>query len=98
MLYDVVLETKRGYGCAKVEALPPEEFGVNKNARRIEDATYCYHGPTGVTESDLIAQGYDKIKSRTSQASTAKRARKRRPATRARPRHRPTTSRRPTSL
>src|SRR5258708_1121970 len=58
--YDVTLVTKGTYGRAKCEAVPPEEFGIKKNARNLECATYIYHQPAGITVADLIAQGYDK--------------------------------------
>ncbi len=58
-LYDVTLSNKSTYACAKVEAVPPEEFGVSPMARSLKEATYCYHEPHGKTESDLIAMGFD---------------------------------------
>src|SRR5258708_32293521 len=58
--YDVTLVTKGTYGRAKCEAVPPEEFGIKKNARNLECATYIYHQPAGITVADLIEQGYDK--------------------------------------
>ncbi len=59
-LYDVTLVSTRKYGCAKLDPVPPEEFGISSSARMLKDADYCYHEPNNVTESDLIGQGYDK--------------------------------------
>ena len=59
-LHNVVLVNKRSYACAKVEPVPPEEFGIRKSAKNLRDATYVFHEPSGITESDLIAQGYDR--------------------------------------
>ena len=56
----LVLTSKRSYACAKIEPIPPEEFGIRKSAKNLRDATYVYHEPSGITESDLIAQGYDR--------------------------------------
>src|SRR3990167_6042058 len=52
-LHDVTVVTKRDYSCAKVEAVPPEEFGISRRARRIADADYCYH-EVERSEIDLI--------------------------------------------
>ena len=59
-LHNLVLTSKRSYACAKIEPIPPEEFGIRKSAKNLRDATYVYHEPSGITESDLIAQGYDR--------------------------------------
>ncbi len=58
--HTVVLTNKKSYACAKVEPVPPEEFGIRRTARTLKDATYVFHEPAGITEADLIAQGYDK--------------------------------------
>jgi hypothetical protein len=58
-LHDVTLVKRKDYGCAKAEAIPPEEFGISKRARSISQSHYCYHEPAGKTEADLIAQGFD---------------------------------------
>jgi hypothetical protein len=57
-LHDVTIETRRSYECAKVEAVPPEEFGIARNARSIADAGYVFHDVLRRQE-ELIAQGYD---------------------------------------
>ncbi len=63
--YDVELTLSKQYGCAKVYPVPPEEFGISKRARTLTDCAYCYHEPAGITESDLIRQGYDEFQVRS---------------------------------
>ena len=43
VLHDVTVQTTRTYHCAKVEGVPPEEFGIARHARSIRDADYCFH-------------------------------------------------------
>jgi hypothetical protein len=57
-LHDVTVETRRSSECARVEAVPPEEFGIARNARSIVDAGYVFHDVLKRQE-ELIAQGYD---------------------------------------
>jgi len=57
--HDVTLVRRKGYGCAKAVAVPPEEFGITKRARTIADSTYCFHELNTLTEQDLIEQGFD---------------------------------------
>jgi hypothetical protein len=58
--HDVTLVKRRGYGCAKVVNVPPEEFGVARRTRRLQETPYCFHEPGGgVPENELIADGYD---------------------------------------
>lgn len=59
--YSVVFKTKRKKGCVKIEPVPPEEFGVSRDARSpyAKDASFCYQR-TRKTYTDLIAEGYDK--------------------------------------
>lgn len=42
-----------------IEAVPPEEILVSRNARSIEEASYVAHRRI-LTTSDLVAMGYDK--------------------------------------
>jgi hypothetical protein len=58
MLHDVTVIKTKKYGCAKVMGVPPEEFGIERNARSIRDCNYCFHQPPNRTEAELIAQGY----------------------------------------
>jgi hypothetical protein len=57
-LHDVTVSCKRTHCCARVEPVPPEEFGISRRARNIRDADYCFHEVTR-TETELIAQGFD---------------------------------------
>lgn len=54
-----VLETKK-YSCARVLGIPPEEFGIERNARDIKTCNYTFHDVSTKTRADLIAEGYDK--------------------------------------
>lgn len=65
-LHDFTAVTKHYYKCAKVENVPPEEFGIARNAKTIRDAQYAYHETTK-TQAALIAQGYDEAQIRTLQ-------------------------------
>jgi hypothetical protein len=58
-LHDVTVETRRSYECARVEGVPPEEFGIARNARCIRDTDYCFHDVLK-SEARLIEQGYDR--------------------------------------
>jgi hypothetical protein len=58
-LHDVTIEIRRRRECARVEGVTPEEFGISRRARSIEDTDYCFHDVFR-TESQLIAQGYDR--------------------------------------
>lgn len=57
-LHDVTIAMKETYGHACCEPVPPEEFGITRNARSVKDAGYCFH-TVQRSESDLIEQGYD---------------------------------------
>jgi hypothetical protein len=57
--HDVKLLRTRKVARAKVVPVPPEEFGIDRNARTIADSTYCFHRVPNHTEGSLIAQGYD---------------------------------------
>jgi hypothetical protein len=59
LLHDVTVETRRSYQCARIEGVPPEEFGIARHARSIRDADYCFHDVLR-SEGKLIAQGYDR--------------------------------------
>src|SRR5499427_6704622 len=58
-LHDVAIEIRRRRECARVEGVTPEEFGISRRARSIKDTDYCFHDVFR-TESQLIAQGYDR--------------------------------------
>jgi len=58
-LHDVtVLQTKE-YAQARVLGVPPEEFGIERNARTIRDCNYCFHDIVTKTRAELVAEGYD---------------------------------------
>lgn len=60
MLHDVVVEQKKDYSCARIMAVPPEEFGVSRDCRgNIQEANYCYHKVVTRSVADLIHEGYD---------------------------------------
>ena len=58
MMYDVEIKRRINTGKVKIEALPPEEFLIDRRAKSIEDATFVGHR-TMKTVSDLVAMGYD---------------------------------------
>jgi hypothetical protein len=58
MLYDVEIKRRIKSGKVKIEALPPEEFLIDRRAKSIEGATFVGHR-TMKTVSDLVAMGYD---------------------------------------
>lgn len=55
---NVTVKRTRDTGRVRVEALPPEEFLIDRDAKTLEDATLVAHR-TLLTVSDLVAQGYD---------------------------------------
>jgi hypothetical protein len=59
MLHTVIVEKKKKYGSLQVEPVPPEEFGIARKAKSINDAAYCFH-ETWQSKSDLIIQGFNK--------------------------------------
>jgi hypothetical protein len=56
ILHDVTVETRSTYQCARVEGVPPEEFGISRHARCIRDADYCFHDVLR-SQARLIEQG-----------------------------------------
>src|SRR5882724_10165599 len=58
-VHDVTVQRRRTYASARVEGVPPEEFGIARHARSIRDADYCFHDVLK-SEAQLIAQGYDR--------------------------------------
>ena len=59
LLHDVTVQTRLAQECARVEGVPPEEFGITRHARSIRDADYCFHD-VFKSEAKLIEQGYDR--------------------------------------
>jgi hypothetical protein len=56
--HDFTVMHRKSYGCAKVEPVPPEEFGISRRARSVRDASYCFH-EVSRSQQDLIDEGYD---------------------------------------
>jgi hypothetical protein len=56
--HDFTVRHRKSYGCAKVEPVPPEEFGISRRARSVRDASYCFH-EVSKSQQDLIDAGYD---------------------------------------
>jgi len=59
LTHDVTIVTTRKFSQARVLGVPPEEFGIERGARSIRDANYCFHEVVTKTESQLIAEGFD---------------------------------------
>ncbi len=59
MLHDVECVRARSAAGVKIEPVPPEEFGISRNARSLRDCDYAFHKVL-LTPAKLIAQGYDK--------------------------------------
>lgn len=59
-LHDVTIVRRQKYACTRVEAVPPEEFGISRRAKlgAMQSTDYCYH-ETVKTEEELIANGFD---------------------------------------
>jgi len=58
MAYDLELKREITKGRIKCEALPPEEFLIDRRAKSIHDATIVAHRKMA-TVSELVAMGYD---------------------------------------
>jgi hypothetical protein len=57
-LLDATVTRRVDKGRVRVEAVPPEEFLIDREAKSLEDATIVAHRTT-LTVSDLVARGYD---------------------------------------
>jgi hypothetical protein len=49
-----VVTTKKGIK-SRVMGVPPEEFGIERNARDIKTCNYCFHEVNTKTEADVTA-------------------------------------------
>lgn len=58
MLHDVECRRSKDAANVKIEPVPPEEFGISRNARSIRDCDYAFHKVL-ITRAKLIAQGFD---------------------------------------
>jgi hypothetical protein len=56
--HDIVVVRAKTYAQAKVDPVPPEEFGISRMARSLRDCDYCFHKVI-VPINKLMAQGYD---------------------------------------
>lgn len=57
-LHDVTVVARKTCKLTRVEGVPPEEFGIARNARALQGAGYCFH-EVPRSEADLISQNYD---------------------------------------
>jgi hypothetical protein len=58
VLHDVTLVKTSTVGRARVDPVPPENFGVARGAKTIAESGYCFHEEPR-SEADLIAAGFD---------------------------------------
>jgi hypothetical protein len=56
--HDVTVVRKKTYSRVRVMGVPPEEFGIERQARTIKDCGYCFHRVKR-READLIDEGFD---------------------------------------
>src|SRR5262245_43638998 len=56
--HDVVVVKRKTTVKARVQGVPPEEFGIERQARSIRDCGYCFHRVIR-RQADLIAEGFD---------------------------------------
>jgi hypothetical protein len=72
-LHDVTVVCKTPYKKTIIEPVPPEEFGIARNAKSIRTASYYFH-EVKKAQADLIADGYDaeQIKKLPTYASVAR--------------------------
>lgn len=59
--HDVTILETKNTSCARVMGVPPEEFGIERNARDIPNCNYTFHDVCVKTRADLIAEGYDEL-------------------------------------
>jgi hypothetical protein len=58
MLHDCVITRIETFGKVKIEAIPPEEFLIERRAKSLQDANFLAHRTTQ-TRSQLIEAGFD---------------------------------------
>src|SRR5512139_3512714 len=63
-VHDVKVSEKQTIGEAKVLGVPPEEFGIERTARSIQTANYCFHKVIK-SQAELIEQGFDEEQIKT---------------------------------
>jgi len=59
VLHDVTIKSTKKLAQAKVLGVPPEEFGIERGARTIQDCNYCFHEIVTKTVSQLVEEGFD---------------------------------------
>ena len=59
--HDVKISRKTKDGRVAIANVPPEEFLISRNAKTIEDTSFCCH-KSRKTRSELIEQGFDRKK------------------------------------
>lgn len=57
--HDVTIRSTKKKSQARVVGVPPEEWGIERGARSISTANYCFHDIVTKTAADLIDEGYD---------------------------------------
>jgi len=67
--HDVTIITRRKKGQARVAPVPPEEFGIERNARDIKSCGYCFH-EVNRRAGDMIADGWDEDQVNSLQTKT----------------------------
>jgi hypothetical protein len=67
--HDVTIVRRKTYGRAKVAPVPPEEFGIERQARTIQDAGYCFH-EVNRRQGELIAEGWDETQIKALETKT----------------------------
>jgi hypothetical protein len=70
LLHDVVCVRAKSAAQARIEPVPPEEFGISRNARSLRDCDYCFHKIL-IQQAKLIAEGYDPDQVKTLPTYTA---------------------------
>ena len=58
-VYDITIVTTKKLSQARLMAVPPEEFGIERGARCVQDSNYCFHEVVTKTAADLVAEGFD---------------------------------------
>ncbi len=70
LIHDVVCVRSKSAAQAKIEPVPPEEFGISRNARSLRDSDYCFHKIL-IPQARLVAEGYDPEQVKTLPTYTA---------------------------
>lgn len=60
-MHSVKIKRTTKFGCTKIEAIPPEDYGIDSDAKVCDDARFQYHR-VQKTRSDLVKMGFDRVK------------------------------------